>query len=135
LSRKRSLVDLKRQFQHRLIDIWHAFTTDFPSTTLTEFDATITDLADFEDIRYPDEVLKRGMILNIDFHGQVPRGSSSRPEPEYRLDYYDVDRLIGAIFDVSNVNPAFYLARFQPDVRKMLADRNPVAAQLFPDGS
>lgn len=135
LSRKLSLADLKNRFQHRLVDIWDEFKNDFPSSTLTEFDSTIADLAKFEDIRYPDKVLQLGMLLAIDFHAQVQRETSSGPEPEYTLDFYEVDCLIDAIFDVADVNPAFYLSGLNPDVKEMLFRHNPVVAQLWPPSS
>src|ERR1041384_1405771 len=102
LSRKLSLAEIKNQFHHRLVGIWKAFKADFGSPALSEFDDTVADLADFEDIRYPDEILKRGAQITIDYHAQVDRTPSLRKEPEYRLDFYDLDRLIGVIFDVSD---------------------------------
>jgi len=135
LSRQHSLQELSsRKFGHKLIAIWNVFKAEFPRTTLLEFDATISDLAGFEDIRYPDKVLKHGVQINIDFRAQ-PRVPSSRPEPEYRLDFYEIDRLVGAIFGVSSLNPLFFTLGLKPDVRAMLARDNPVAAQLLPPSS
>jgi hypothetical protein len=130
LARSYSLIELRKKYGHELNDIWSAYKTAFSSNTLTEFDATIADLAEFEDIRYPDEVLKRGMQIVVDYHAQVQRQPSLRPEPEYRLDFYELDRVIATIFAVSNVNPAFYLSGLKPDVKEMLARDNPAAAQL-----
>jgi hypothetical protein len=66
LSRKRSLLELKKQFSHRLINIWNAFKADFPSTTLLQFDTTIADIEEFEDVRYPNNVLKNGAQMLVD---------------------------------------------------------------------
>ena len=71
LSQIRSLPELKK-FQHKLVNIWNAFKADFPAA-LSQFDKTITELADFEEIRYPDEVLKNGAQIIIDYHRQGPR--------------------------------------------------------------
>ena len=129
LSQKRSLPELKK-FQHKLVNIWNAFKADFPAA-LSQFDETITELADFEEIRYPDEVLKNGAQIIIDYHRQGQPERSVRPEPEYRLDFYELDRLIGAIMEAGNVNPAFYLSGLKPEVREMLGRDNPVAAYLL----
>jgi hypothetical protein len=130
LSRKYSLPELRKQFCHELIPTWNAFKADFSSPALSEFNATIADIAGFEDIRYPDKVVKYGAQIIIDYRAQ-PREPSLRPEPEYRLDFYEIDRLIGAIFGASSQNPLFYMSDLKPDVRAMLARDNPVAAQLL----
>ena len=132
LTRKYSLTELHKKFYHRLIAIWGEFKALFPSTSLVEFDTTVADITDFEDIRYPDKVTKRGAQILIDYRAQVPREPSLRPEPEYHLDFYELDRLIATIFDVSNINPNFYLSGLKPDVKEMLGRDNPAAVQLFP---
>jgi hypothetical protein len=134
LCQKYSLPALRKQFGHELNAIWNAFKADFPSTALLEFDATIADIAGFEDIRYPDKILKHGVQIIIDYRAQ-PREPSLRPEPEYRLDFYEIDRLIGAIFGVSSQNPLYYTLGLKPDVRAMLARDNPVADQILGSGA
>ena len=131
LSRKYSLRELRQRFGHKLIVIWNAFKADFPSPTLLEFDATIADIAGFEDIRYPDRVLKYGVQIRIDDRSVTQQTTPSSP-PEYKLDFYEIDRLVGAIFDVSSLNPLFFTMGLKPDVQAMLARDNPVAAQLLP---
>ena len=139
LSRRYSLEDLKNKFSHILVAIWTAFKGDFPSIALLEFDTIIADLAKFEDIRYPDTVLKRGAKIIIEYQSALtPKPQLStppRPEPEYKLDFYEMDRLVGAIFRVSSLNPLFFTLGLKPDVRAMLARDNPVAAQLLPPSS
>jgi hypothetical protein len=131
LSRKYSLRELRKQFGHELIAIWNAFKADFPSPALLEFDATIADIAGFEDIRYPDRVLKYGVQIRIDYRS-VPQQSAPSSPPEYKLDFYEIDRLVGAIFGVSSLNPLFFTMGLKPDVQAMLARDNPVATQLLP---
>jgi hypothetical protein len=131
LSRKYSLRELRKQFGHELIAIWNAFKADFPSPALLEFDATIADIAGFEDIRYPDRVLKYGVQIRIDYRS-VPQQSARSSPPEYKLDFYEIDRLVGAIFGVSSLNPLFFTMGLKPDVQAMLARDNPAAAQLLP---
>jgi hypothetical protein len=134
LSRKYSLRELRKQFGHELIAIWNAFKADFPSPALLEFDATIADIAGFEDIRYPDRVLKYGVQIRIDYRS-VPQQSAPSSPPEYKLDFYEIDRLVGAIFGVSSLNPLFFTMGLKPDVQAMLARDNPVAEQRLPQQS
>jgi hypothetical protein len=136
LSRKYSVAQLKTKFNHRLRDIWREFRKEFLSPVLAQFDTTIDDVADFEDVRYPDSVLKHGAQMIVDFRGTAPpvqqmNGSPSRPEPIYRFYFDDVDRLIGAIFTVCSKNPFYFTSGLKPDVQDMLARDNPVAAQLL----
>ncbi len=129
LSREHSLQNLSKNFGHKLIDIWDAFKADFPSTELPQFDATIADIHDFEEIRYPDEVLKNGAQMVVDW-GSTP-AQSSASEPMYKLHVNDLDRLIGEIFRVLSRNPLFFTGGLKRDVRDMLACDNPVATQLL----
>jgi hypothetical protein len=137
LSRRYSLEELKKNFHHKLVlvTIWTTFKGDFPSAALSEFDKIIADLAKFEDIRYPDTVLTRGAQIIIDYKSALtPKPQSStprRPEPEYKVDFYEMDRLVGAIFGVSSLNPLFFTFGLKPDVQEMLGRDNPVAAQLL----
>ena len=131
LSRQHSLLELRSpKFRHKLIVIWNTFKDEFPSATLLEFDATITDIAGFEDIRYPDKVLKHGGQITIEYRARQ-REPSLRHEPEYRCDFYEIDRIVGAIFGVSSLNPLFFTLGLKPDVRAMLARDNPVADQIL----
>jgi hypothetical protein len=135
LCRKYSLKELKHKFSHRLPDIWNEFKAEFPAHALARFDATINDVAEFEEIRYPDSVLKRGAQMVVDFRGAATPTQNTtaptRPEPEYSFYFDDVDRLIGAIFIACSKNPLFFTSGLKPDVQDMLARDNPVAAQLL----
>jgi hypothetical protein len=138
LSRKHSSPALKKIFGHRLIDIWNTFKTDFPSTTLMQFDSTIVDIEEFENVRYPDNVLKHGARMVIDYRGSAPAQISQPsvpPEPSYKLYFDDIDRLIGEIFRVSSRNPLFFTSGLKPEVQEMLGRDNPVAAQILPQKS
>jgi hypothetical protein len=135
LSRKYSLKELKNKFSHRLPDIWTEFKAEFPAHALATFDATINGVAEFEEIRYPDNVIKYGAQMVVDFRGTATpvqnNTAPTRPEPLYRFYFDDVDRLIGAIFTACSKNPLFFTSSLKPDVQGMLARDNPVAAQLL----
>jgi hypothetical protein len=135
LSRKYSLADLKKKFRHRLGDAWIEFKMEYPDPELCAFDDTIVDIEEFEEIRYPNRLLKHGAAMIVDYRGTTtpPRtsGSSPRPEREYRFYFDDVDRLIGAIFTASGKNPFYFTSGLKPDVQEMLARDNPAAKQLL----
>jgi hypothetical protein len=130
LSRKYSLEQLKYEFGHKLIDVWKAFKADFPSTALLQFETTIADIAEFEEIRYPDNVLEHGAQMLVDW-GPIPAQISASSPPLYKLYPMNLDRLIGEIFSASCRNQLFFTTRLKPDVQDMLARDNPVAAQLL----
>ena len=119
---------------------WHnpaAPATGQPVRLLEYFDLSLVFCVSH--IRYPDTVLKRGAKIIIEYQSALtPKPQLStppRPEPEYKLDFYEMDRLVGAIFRVSSLNPLFFTLGLKPDVRAMLARDNPVAAQLLPPSS
>jgi hypothetical protein len=127
LSRKYSLEQLKYEFGHKL---WKAFKAEFPSTALLQFETTIADIAEFEEIRYPDNVLEHGAQMLVDW-GPIPAQISASSPPLYKLYPMNLDRLIGELFGASCRHQLFFTTRLKPDVQDMLARDNPVAAQLL----
>jgi hypothetical protein len=109
---------------------WNALKIEFPSSVLCQFDTTIADIEEFEEIRYPDKVLKHGAQMLVGW-GSTPAQVSPSTLPLYRLNAGDVDRLVGEIFRVSTRNPLFFTAGLKRDVREMLARDNQIALQLL----
>jgi hypothetical protein len=126
LVRTHSMADLKNTFGHRLPQLWSDFKTEFPAPILAQYDQLIKDIEDFEEIRYPEKVIKQGavMILGYRSTNSTPAGSGSpqRQEPIYTLYYDDVDRLIGELFTVLSRNPLFFLGGLKPEIKALLAD-------------
>ena len=83
LSKTVSLKDLasRKKFGHKLSNSWAAFKGDFPADDLTEFDAMIDALNEFENIRYPDEILAHGVMIGIGFGRSVPVTGISADRP------------------------------------------------------
>jgi hypothetical protein len=77
-----SLADLKK-LGHNLPNIWTKFKTTFNDPALVQFDDAIRSLHDFEDIRYPDLIVAKGMQVAINITSQRTLLNSSRPEPAY----------------------------------------------------
>jgi hypothetical protein len=141
LSRNHSLEKLKRTFSHNLIELWKSFKVSFPSTELSQFDATIAEIKDFEEIRYPDEV-KSGVTIRLEWVANPAEMVASSPpmfaaylthrDQPYVLYPPAVDRLVLEIFRASSLSPKAFTMALKPDVLKTLADSNPVAAELLP---
>src|SRR6266436_2561450 len=100
LSRQTSLDDLKnpRKFGHDLLKLWPAFKAEFaPAGELDEFDATVTKLEQFEDIRYPDKILALGAQMLVDWTTPTMEHSFASSPPLYHLHVNELDRLVGKI--------------------------------------
>jgi len=135
LSRKYYSNDLRDKFRHNLPKLWNEFKAEYQAARLDRFDATIDEVADFAEVRYPDRVIKHGAQMMAGFRGMTGPvqigGSQLRPEPEYNFYFDEIDRLIGKIFTVCRKNPLFFTSGLKPDVQDMLAQDNPVATQLL----
>ena len=108
LSKTVTLSDLKRKYgKHNLTPMWSALKVQEADLALNEFDQTIAELNKFEDLRYPDPVLKTGMLCTVDFGQPVsqPNGGLVRPEPHYTFHIEQVDSLVEVLFKKASLNP------------------------------
>ena len=105
LSKTKALSELK-SLGHNLVKIWNAFKAQANDPTLARFDDVISTLSEFEELRYPDSSMARGMqcIVNITKTGaMMTSGSSTLPmPPQYELCLQEIDELVGAIFVVAS---------------------------------
>ncbi len=125
LAKTMTLQQLKG-LSHKLPDLWCNFKAQFADSALGSFDTLVSSLHAFEDLRYPDSVLAKGMLVNmgiVRMSGTVP-GAPARPEPVYELYLEEVDALVGKIFEVVPVNPAFFFGCLPPKARESLKERN-----------
>lgn len=126
LAKTMDLKQLKR-FSHNLPDLWSTFKEQFADPALSRFDTLVLSLHRFEDLRYPDSILSRGMLVKTGADRPVPVDAShapKRPEPEYELYLEDIDALVGKIFEVVSVDPAFVLIGLRPDACTYLRQWN-----------
>jgi hypothetical protein len=71
----------------------------------------ITDLDNFEDIRYPEALITGGGFMAIAFEaGTLSRrtGGTTPRLPEFKTAVHDVDELVRVLLAQMNFNPAFY---------------------------
>jgi hypothetical protein len=126
LSSTMDLDELKTKLRHRLPRIWREFKKQATDPTLTKFDKVIRELNKFEDIRYPDNLLRRGasLLFDITKAGASQSFVSGVSVPQYRLCLEDIDELVEMIFRIANRNPAAFLGFMKDEARQVLRQDN-----------
>ena len=125
LSKTLTLDQLK-QLSHNLPTIWERFKAHVVDPGLDAFDALISSLHAFEELRYPDSILSSGMIgtIGVSRMSGASTGSPVRPEPKYELYLEEVDAFVDKIFATVSVNPLFFLAGLSTRAREYLKEAN-----------
>lgn len=102
----------RKNWRHYLVRAWAAFTERYAPVDLTRFDAVVADLDRFEDIRYPEPIVKSGLSLTWHFGRKQPapviRGPASIKVPELQLAVGDIDDLVREIFITASISPKFF---------------------------
>jgi hypothetical protein len=134
LSRKYSMRDLanRNKFGHCLPKIWEAFTADFASPALRQFDTVITNLQKWDEIRYPDKVLREGAAMSVEWVEKTSHTSPSSP-PRYEVNGTAIDNFVKTIFEVLQKLPGRYTSRVNsnPDLRELLTRYHTEAEQIW----
>jgi len=125
----RSLTDLKK-LNHNLPNIWTKFKETFNDPALNQFDDVISSLHRFEDIRYPDLIVAKGMLTTIDITRQGRVVQPAGREPRYELCLEEIDELVGQLFTTASANPAAFLSmRFgKAEATHYLKEQNTVGS-------
>ena len=119
----------RRKLHHNLRRLWRMYKKERNNSALDKFDQTIRDINKFERIRYPEEILKLGMVAEIGFvrnAGVAPRPPGARKPPgaRYQLALDEVDELVKRIFQIEDMNPNFYVDSLNEHARRYLDHRN-----------
>jgi hypothetical protein len=125
LSETKNLSDL-RKLSHNLPDIWVAFKVHANDPALDRFDATIAGLHGYEELRYPDSVIAKGMDSTINIIRSSPSPDSAirgLSVPRYKVCVQDIDELVDVIFTAASRNPKAYL-RFNTTAHEFLIKDN-----------
>ncbi len=127
LAKSMTLAQLKA-LSHNLPTLWSTFKTSFSAPTLSSFDPLVASLHDFEELRYPDSILAKGMAVTIGVTRPAAPAAAApapaRPEPTYELYLDEVDALVGKIFEVASVNPAAFFGGLRGRAREYLKEGN-----------
>ena len=106
----------RRKIGHNLRRLWRLYKKQRNNPALNKFDQTIRDVNKFERIRYPEEILRLGMIVEAGFaKSPPPNPAAGRPPPgeRYVLTLNEVDELVKLIFQIEGLNPEFFTARLK----------------------
>ncbi len=107
----------KSVYGHDLGKLWEAFKARQKEPVPAEFDAVIKGLHDFENIRYPDKLIRDGALIVIDRY-DVPKPAERggpEPEPLYQLKLPEIDRLMDLLVRAAHADNDFFLARIKND--------------------
>jgi hypothetical protein len=100
----------RRVYGHNILLLWAAFKKRQTALVPVEFDVIVAALHDFEDIRYPEELIRNGAIITINPFVEEPiRANGQEPERSYNLTRPPIDRLMGFLFKASHGNPEVFL--------------------------
>jgi hypothetical protein len=111
LSKSMTLQEMKDKLGHKLDKCWEVFKGMTGDASLSRFDQVIGELNKFEDIRYPDEILKSGASIMFDVTkaGAAMNSVSGVSQPQYKLWLEEIDELVAEIFGIASRNPDVYL--------------------------
>jgi len=135
LAKTICLESLKRKYSHRLKRTWKDFKKLFPAENLSSFDDLICELARFERIRYPDNVLREGMTAILSWEPQTTTTTIKGPKvPQYEIAVTELDELIGTLFRLCSINSAYYMCRLNEHAMKVVKKDNSACIGWFPGG-
>ncbi len=126
LASKRGSEDLKR-LGHQLRELWKHFKLEISDESLDRYDTIVAELDKFESIRYPDNIVKKGMSASIAIKRQQFFIDNVTPELSvaiYTIVVEEIDGLVEMIFRKSSVNPKFYTNRLRTEAREYLQREN-----------
>ena len=100
----------KGRYGHNIPALWAAFKKRQLDPMPREFDMIVKALHDFEDIRYPEKLVRNGATIMINpFVEESISANNQEIERSYNLSLPPIDRLIGFLFKVSHANPDAFL--------------------------
>jgi HEPN domain-containing protein len=118
----------RRKLGHKLRKIWKRFRVAYPDPALNKFDQCVSELDKYERIRYPEEVLRKGMASTINLsRGAQPAPSMvgpGRPEARYDLFVDELDALAKEIFVKASVNARAFTMTLRPSALGYLQNQN-----------
>jgi hypothetical protein len=122
----------EKGYGHDIVRLWQAFKVRQTVSIPAEFDLIIKGLHAFEDIRYPETLVRHGATISIGiFEVEIPVLANGQvPDNAYSLMLPQIDRLMGLLFNASGANPSAFLPRVTDD-KQALIYYNMVRPTLF----
>ncbi len=116
-------------YKHDLNALWDSFKAKEADPALHAFTPTIAALHEFDSIRYPEQIVAKGMMVNIVWAREDVAqviGKATMP-PKYEFVINDVDGLVIEILCRASRNPKALHPGVRSTARNALAYRNPHA--------
>jgi hypothetical protein len=104
----------RRKLGHRLPDNWSAFKIQLSAGHLSKFDPVVDALDRYEDIRYPENILRDGVGTYFQFGKRtmpITVSGQGAIVPQYELYVGEIDALVKAICDVSGINAKAFMLK------------------------
>jgi len=111
---------VKTGYSHDIVRLRQEFKVRQSSPVPAEFDAVVEGLHAFEEIRYPETLIRQGGTISIGiFEVEEPIRTSGEGNV-YVLMLPQIDRLMGLLFTASGGNPPVFLPRVTDDKQAMI---------------
>jgi hypothetical protein len=131
--------DRRYELKHDLPKIWQAFRTQYdPEGKLARFDECVKGLHRYEDIRYPEGMMKLSVVAMRTQFGGAPlvTGDSTMLKgttpKDFRLNMNEIDTLVRAICDAAGITIMGHLiATYREPGKTYLKKENAEAEHLF----
>jgi hypothetical protein len=121
----------RKPYGHNLLALWDRYKVKEADSTLTRFDTTISALHGFESVRYPDEIVRLGFEVSVEWAPDeitFAAGHGYRP-PSYSVVINEVDTLTIEIVRRADLDPQDLLFKVVTrEAREALNYSNPQAA-------
>lgn len=114
--------ELKDNYHHSLEKLWTEYKTDVADPALDRFNPVIAGLHRFEEIRYPEKLIRHGGSLHLAMkrqHISQPR-IETVPVPSYDVALDEIDDLMLALFSSVNLKALSYF--FHCDAEYLLKE-------------
>ena len=119
----------RRHMKHKLTPIWRAFKARYGAgLDLDNFDAIVAELQKFEEIRYPEKIV-RGSVSVFGF-GMPTIKALGGSVPAYNLAVGEINSLVKAICKAANINAKVFTMDYQEPGRTYLRHENAEASAL-----
>lgn len=94
----------KNSYGHSLPTLWDEFKRRNTKLDLSAFDEIVSQLHQFETVRYPERLIEQGALFSVGLYevdepAKYLGLAAKRPEPQYIMMLPQIDRLIALLFE------------------------------------
>lgn len=111
----------RRDLGHNLPRVWEEFKKQVADPKLNAFDQAIAKVDAFEDIRYPEEIIAKGLSAVIDFGPRLPGPTTSLT---HELNVTELDEVCRAICQAHKLNLRAFTGSMRRDAIEYLTRWN-----------